>query len=108
MNKRKIALFAMATMSLAALASCGEPGNIDPSASEDPTSESSSVASESSSASTGKRRAEMELTHPSIRAGMTLIAGAVPSTTYIKTDGSSEDMGTRGDFTITPESGKKT
>ena len=108
MNKRKIALFAMATMSLAALASCGEPGNIDPSASEDPTSESSSVASESSSASTGKRRAEMELTHSSIRAGMTLIDGAVPSTTYIKTDGSSEDMGTRGDFTITPESGEKT
>lgn len=99
MQNKKIALFALATMGLVALASCG-PNN--PVSSESGGTEDSSEIASSNTSTT--RHAEMTLKNSSIRAGMTFIDGAVPSTVYFPGDGSSEDYGTSGIVTITNQS----
>ncbi|MDY6094414.1 MAG: hypothetical protein SPI58_05175, partial [Candidatus Enteromonas sp.] len=105
MKNQKIALFALATMGLVALASCA-PTN--PPASSESGSESEPSTVESSSDPTKTRHAEMTVQHSSIRAGMTFFDGAIPSTTYYPGDGTSEDFGTSGIMTVTNNTTEET
>ena len=99
MNKKKLALFAMATLTLTSLVACGT--DTPSSSTGTDTSESTSEESSSSSSSQARRYIDLTLGRASIREGMTLIDGAVPHTVFHKLDGSEEDMGTNGTFTIT-------